>query len=54
MASLTISAYWARKFIRIGGIVLIVVLVFQWTISTAISAWKAAHPAEDVADNRFG
>lgn len=54
MNNLTITAYWTRKIIKYGGIVVLVLMILQGTLSAAISLYKKAHPPEEKADLRFG
>ena len=54
MASLTVAAYWARNIIKYGGIGVIALIVFQWGISTAITAYIKAHPPYVAPTVRYG
>lgn len=53
MANLTITAYYTRKLIKYGGLLLAVVLLLQWSIAAALSAYKKAHPPEEIPTVRF-
>lgn len=54
MNNLTITAYWTRKIIKYGGATMIVLMLLQGMLSTAIDLYKKAHPPEEKADLRFG
>lgn len=51
--SLTHTAYMARKLIKFGGVGLMGFTVLWMTTTTAITAWKAAHPPYVRPDLRY-
>ncbi|MCL4384502.1 hypothetical protein M1116_03540 [Patescibacteria group bacterium] len=54
MASLTVTGYWARNIIKFGGVGLILLIVLQWGVSTAIAAYLKAHPPYVPPTVRYG
>ena len=54
MASLTQTAYVTRNLIKYGGAGIIALIVLQWGISTAITAYLKAHPPYVPPTVRYG
>ncbi len=54
MANLTQTAYWTRFLVRYSFIIVIVILVGQWSLSLAWRAYLAANPPKELPTNRYG